>query len=108
MDVTPPSESDDESSDGGEYVPHSDDFEDEDDGFLDTDGFTDADGEDYAEYTVYDDVPLYEAGMGEDLDMENDGYGEWGLTGDSGSMSDGPSLEIDPEPDSGRSMLQKT
>jgi hypothetical protein len=88
MDVTPPSDSDGESSDGGEYMPPSDDFEDEEDGFFDTDGFTDHDVEDYA---YDDDIPLYEAGVGEDLVMEDDGYGEW------------PSLEIDPEPDSGRS-----
>lgn len=100
MDVTPPSESDGESSDGGEYMPPSDDFEDEEDGFVDTDGFTDPDAEDYA---YDDDIPLYEPGVGEDLDMEDDGYGEWGLTGGSGSMSDGPSLETDPEPDSSRS-----
>lgn len=40
--VRPPSESDDESSDGGEYIPNQDDFEDENEDPLDTDGFTDA------------------------------------------------------------------
>jgi hypothetical protein len=39
LDIQPPSESDDESSDGGEYIPNDED--DEDDGFFDTDGFTD-------------------------------------------------------------------
>lgn len=83
-------------------MPPSDDFEDEDDGFLDTDGFTDADAEDYAEHFYDSLVPLYTAGVDEDLDMEDDGFEEWGLTegGDSGSMSDELSLEIDPEPDS--------
>lgn len=43
-------ESDDESSDGGEYIPTADDFEDEDeDAFLDidVDAFTDADADDF-------------------------------------------------------------
>ncbi|KAF8974310.1 hypothetical protein BDZ97DRAFT_1772899 [Flammula alnicola] len=48
LNIRPPSESDDESSDGGEYIPNPDDFEDEDeDAFLDVDGFTDTDADDF-------------------------------------------------------------
>ncbi|KAF9534881.1 hypothetical protein CPB83DRAFT_843090 [Crepidotus variabilis] len=48
LDIRPRSESDDESSDGGEYIPNADDFEDEDeDAFLETDGFTDASAEEF-------------------------------------------------------------
>ncbi|KAG6900938.1 hypothetical protein C0993_004375 [Termitomyces sp. T159_Od127] len=55
--IRPSSESDNESSDGGEYIP-DEDFDDEDDGFMDTDGFSDAVG-----YTTDE--------------MEYDGH-EWG------------------------------
>ncbi|KAG5639014.1 hypothetical protein H0H81_007922 [Sphagnurus paluster] len=42
LDIRLPSDSDDESSDGGEYVPDDDFDEDEDDGFVDNEGFSDA------------------------------------------------------------------
>ncbi len=96
-------------------MPPSDDFEDEDDGFLDTDGFTDADAEvEWAEeraplHEVGEDVsPLYDVGVAgpiyeEDVDDNFDMEEEWGLTeGDSRSMSDGTSFEVDPESDFGR------
>lgn len=104
-------------------MPPSDDFEDEDDGFLDTDGFTDADaedewvedggllrevGEDEGVSPLYDvgvdeDVgPIYEEGVALDVD-DNFGMEEWGPTeGDSGTMSDGPSFEVELESDFGR------
>ncbi|KIL70102.1 hypothetical protein M378DRAFT_156158 [Amanita muscaria Koide BX008] len=110
LSVRPPSDSDDESSDGGEYVPPSDDFEDEDDGFLDTDGFTDADAEDFVGDDVEpsgdnwdDDVALMdelcdEIGADFDEDIEIDRDDEYGLTeGDSASMLDTTSLEIELE-----------
>ncbi|KAF8640149.1 hypothetical protein AX17_001385 [Amanita inopinata Kibby_2008] len=49
LNVRPLTESDEESSDGGEYIPSEDFDGDEDDGFVDTDIFTDADA-DYSEY----------------------------------------------------------
>ncbi|KAG6814215.1 hypothetical protein H0H92_000892 [Tricholoma furcatifolium] len=84
LDISPPSESDDESSDGGEYIP-DEDFDDEDDGFMDTDGFSDTFG-----YTT-DDMEYDGADWGEsdarDTDMEQDvefdgvdDESEWGLT----------------------------
>jgi hypothetical protein len=99
-------------------MPPSDDFEDEEDGFLDTDGFTDADAEDeWAEeeaplrevgededvsplYDVGVAGPIYEEVVDDNFDMEE----EWGLTeGDSGSMSDGcTSFEVDHESDFGK------
>ena len=40
--------SDDESSDGGEYIPGMEELEDDDeDAYLDVDGFTDADADDF-------------------------------------------------------------
>ncbi|KAK2466176.1 hypothetical protein APHAL10511_001818 [Amanita phalloides] len=105
LSIRPPSESDDESSDGGEYMPPSDDFEDEDDGFLDMDGFTDA--EEFTEGYAEDDVQVFSdpwdydlgppADMDEDVEIHSDVYGfDEGLTeGDSASMSDIASLEVD-------------
>ncbi|KAG6919396.1 hypothetical protein DXG01_006279 [Tephrocybe rancida] len=88
-DIRPPSESDDESSDGGEYIPE-DDYEDEDDGFMDTDGFSDGFG-----YTTDDmaDGRDWDEGDNRDLDMEGidideaDDESEWGLTDGESSMA---------------------
>ncbi|KAF8627186.1 hypothetical protein AX15_004504 [Amanita polypyramis BW_CC] len=90
LNVRPPSESDDESSDGGEYMPNSDDIEDEEDGFLDTDGFTDVDAEDFTEDDpdIFNDVwdgttvdDIYEDALDfdEDVEAEGDACEEWGL-----------------------------
>ncbi|KII94821.1 hypothetical protein PLICRDRAFT_193049 [Plicaturopsis crispa FD-325 SS-3] len=67
LDIRPPSESDGESSDGGEYMPGDDDEDDEedeeeDDGFLDTDGFD------------VDEMDM-------EFDDEMDGGGAWGADG---------------------------
>lgn len=104
LNIRPPSESDDESSDGGEYIPNPDDFEDEDeDAFLDVDGFTDADAEEFpVEGMDLDFGELWEEGQSDagalgDAEMEDeedfeedeaDMSLEWGLTdGESESMS---------------------
>ncbi|KAF5322239.1 hypothetical protein D9619_000312 [Psilocybe cf. subviscida] len=115
MDLRPVDYEDDESSDGGEYVP--DDFEDEeDDGFLDidVDGYTDTEGEDFPVETMELDVDAFyppdadedgfaagDSEMGdapdefadggeeyEDEDVDVEFAEEWGLTdGESESMS---------------------
>ncbi|EPQ58994.1 hypothetical protein GLOTRDRAFT_135989 [Gloeophyllum trabeum ATCC 11539] len=93
LDIKPPSESDDESSDGGEWLPNSNsddpDFEDEEDVFMDeTDEFGD----------VEPDVDLRDGtGIG-DMDWQTDGTDwdedgglgtdeDWGLTDWDSSMS---------------------
>ncbi|KAF8076336.1 hypothetical protein FPV67DRAFT_1776870 [Lyophyllum atratum] len=100
LDIRPPSESDDESSDGGEYQPEDDydlenDFED-DEGFIDTsDGFSDAfdylaeDMEMDAEEEWGDEVTDVDADMEDAIDdMEDEAA--WGLTdGESSYMSEG-------------------
>jgi hypothetical protein len=58
LDIRPPSESEDESSDGGEYVPDYD---------FDTDGFTDA--EDYDDEEIEREMMELEA-------MDDSGYNE--------------------------------
>ncbi|KAF5387818.1 hypothetical protein D9615_000370 [Tricholomella constricta] len=87
LDIRPPSESDEESSDGGEYIPdeRDEEFEDEDDGFIDTDGFSDA--VDYlAEDMETDAATEWEDGETDvDVDMvdtvdEMDDESVWGLT----------------------------
>ncbi|KJA30032.1 hypothetical protein HYPSUDRAFT_32081 [Hypholoma sublateritium FD-334 SS-4] len=108
--------SDDESSDGGEYLPGADDFEDEDeDAYLDVDGFTDADADDFpvermdvefdrpfqlqpdgdyddtaipnwGESSAMGDTEMTDAGE-DDFEQADQGY-EWGLTdGESESMA---------------------
>ncbi|KAJ7591115.1 hypothetical protein C8J56DRAFT_1047334 [Mycena floridula] len=65
LDIRPKSESDDESSDGGEYIPEEDD---EEEGFADTDGFT---------------SEMEQGDMSIDQEWEGTDFGEdmdWGLT----------------------------
>jgi len=115
--VRPPSESDDESSDGGEYIPDDFEVEDEDeDGMVDVDGFTEADADEfYVEPMDLDFDELWESGdhqsvaqnqnvglnlVYNDAEMDDepeyeeteaddvDGNSEWGLTdGESESMT---------------------
>ncbi|RDB22570.1 hypothetical protein Hypma_010247 [Hypsizygus marmoreus] len=108
LDIIPPSESDDESSDGGEYIPNErdEDFEDEDeDGFMDTDDFSDAFG-----YATEEDLEMDNADeWGDeareiDADMEDaaedieEDASEWGLTdGESSSMSESFDAAIESE-----------
>ena len=108
--------SDDESSDGGEYIPGMEEFEDDDeDAYLDVDGFTDADADDFpsesmefdpgqtrlaadddfdgdrltliwGEGSVMGDTEMIDAGE-DDFEEADQGY-EWGLTdGESESMA---------------------
>ncbi|KAF9462598.1 hypothetical protein BDZ94DRAFT_1260799 [Collybia nuda] len=89
LDIRPPSESDDESSDGGEYIPNEqeDEFDDDDDVFIDTDGFSDA--ADYPmelEYNAWEDGGHGSGTDVEDEDMEN-GTG-WELTDEDSCLSD--------------------
>jgi hypothetical protein len=88
LDIHPPSESDDESSDGGEYVPNDEDEDEEEDTFLDTDGFTDADAEEFEvdEMDLDVDLDLWNDAA-EDGAERTDGVEEWGLT-DGESFSD--------------------
>lgn len=85
LDIRPPSESDDESSDGGEYIPndHDDDFDDiDEDAFIATDEFSDA-----ADFEVEE----MEVDQGSEWDNEDpdDGF-EWTATdGDFSSVVDG-------------------
>ncbi|KAF8812396.1 hypothetical protein BYT27DRAFT_7251932 [Phlegmacium glaucopus] len=102
LNIRSPSESDDESSDGGEYLPNADDdFEDEDEDALDLDAFSDAEmsvehmdldfeawGDE--ENTVLDlgDEDPGDLGDAEMDDIEQDDSSEWGLTdGESETMS---------------------
>ena len=105
LNIPSPSESDDESSDGGEYIPNADDFEDDDeDAFLDMDGFSDTDADEFPvepmdldsevwgdeDSTVLDlgDEDPGDLGDAEMDDREQDDSSEWGLTdGESESMS---------------------
>ncbi|KAL0950043.1 hypothetical protein HGRIS_010051 [Hohenbuehelia grisea] len=80
LDVRPPSDSDDESSDGGEYIPEDED-EDEDI-FLDTDGFSE--DMDYDVEMEWDDGDIWEHEVQRDLDAMD----EWGLS-DGDSLSEG-------------------
>ncbi|KAG6817449.1 hypothetical protein H0H87_008617 [Tephrocybe sp. NHM501043] len=85
LDIRPPSDSDDESSDGGEYIPGEDFIDEDDDGFMDTDGFSDGFGYTTDEMT---DAQDWEG----DTDMEGveldgvDNESEWGLTDGESSM----------------------
>jgi hypothetical protein len=102
LDIRPPSESDDDSSDGGEYIPneHEEEFdEDEDDIYIDTDGFSDP--ADFAAEPMELELSGWARdGEGSDADVEDedmeDGT-EWGLTDeDSSSMSeDGSDAALD-------------
>lgn len=104
LNIHTPSESDDESSDGGEYIPNADDFEDEDeDAFLDVDGFSEADADEFPvepmdlDFAVWGDEDSTILDLGDDPgdlgdaemdDIDQDDLSEWGLTdGESESMS---------------------
>ena len=103
LNIRPPSESDDESSDGGEYIPNADDFEDDDeDAFLDVDGFSEADVDEFPVEPMDLDVEVWgdvldfgdedpgELGDAEMDDIDQDDSSEWGLTdGESMSSSEG-------------------
>ncbi|KAF8195949.1 hypothetical protein K438DRAFT_1826782 [Mycena galopus ATCC 62051] len=79
LDIHPPG-SDDESSDGGEYIPPNDDDLDEEDAFIDTsDGFTDADFD--MELDLEDD--MWERSDGEEMHV----------TAESEPSSEGDSME---------------
>jgi hypothetical protein len=111
LNIRTPSESDDESSDGGEYIPNADDFEDEDeDAFLDVDGFSEADVDEFPvepmdlDFAIWGDEDSNILDLGDDDpgdlgdaemdDIDQDDPSEWGLTdGESESMS---SSEGDP------------
>ncbi|PPQ80466.1 hypothetical protein CVT26_003908 [Gymnopilus dilepis] len=92
-------DSDDESSDGGEYIPTPEDLEDDDeDAFLDSFTEEDTDAEDFPVQGMDLDVDgIWAAAMSgttdADTEMDNDndaqdGSSEWGLTdGESESMS---------------------
>lgn len=95
LDIKPPSDSDDESSDGGEYLPDEDE-DDEDLFLLETDGFTD-EGE----------LDVDEMDLGMELEEEEDMWAdgddemeEWGSNGDleSESLSEGD-ISLDEEQD---------
>jgi len=86
LDIRPPSESDDESSDGGEYIPneHDDDFDDfDDDAVIATDEFSDA-----AEFEVDEMEPvLRDEWDNENQDIDQDGL-DWAAS-DSDFPSEG-------------------
>ncbi|KAE9410445.1 hypothetical protein BT96DRAFT_871338 [Gymnopus androsaceus JB14] len=87
--IRPPSDSDGESSDGGEYIPNDEEDDEEDSYLVDTDGFTEADEFDVEMGEV--DLDVYQSWQPSDIDdAVDDGSSEWGLTdGDSVSNSDG-------------------
>lgn len=88
LDIRPPSDSDDESSDGGEWIPDEHEEEEDDDAFLDTDGFTEA-GEFDVEQMELDLEDIWDL---EDNDMD------WGLTdGESEPFSEGDMSSNSPE-----------
>jgi hypothetical protein len=74
LDIRPPSDSDDESSDGGEYLPDDDD---EEDAFPDTDGFASESGDP----------------MAEDIDLE--GYTSWSGSYNAHDVQDDMDWETD-------------
>ncbi len=115
--------SDDESSDGGEYIPSLEEFEDDDeDAYLDVDGFTDADADDFpsesmeldfgqtrsvadgdlngdrltliwGDGSVMGDTEMTDADE-DDFEEADQGY-EWGLTdGESESMASSESGDM--------------
>ncbi|KAJ3869674.1 hypothetical protein EV359DRAFT_76472 [Lentinula novae-zelandiae] len=88
LDIRPPSDSDGESSDGGEYLPNEEDEEDEDLYLLDTDDMVEADEFDFEMEEV--DLDIYQNWEPSDVeDNIEDVSSEWGLTdGDSLSNSD--------------------
>ncbi|GLB33758.1 putative zinc finger, C3HC4 type (RING finger) [Lyophyllum shimeji] len=99
IDIRPPSESDEESSDGGEYIP-DEDFDEEDDGVLDaSDGFSDAfdfqeDMDTDAADEWGDEEAVVDADM-EDAVEEIDDEAVWGLTdGESSNMTGGPEDDL--------------
>ncbi|KAG5646601.1 hypothetical protein DXG03_002905 [Asterophora parasitica] len=103
LDIRLPSESDDESSDGGEYIPeeHEHGIEDGDDAWFDDDGFSDA-----AEYQSDDmDIDTFgEVGDMSDLADYTDDEVAWGFhTDDEGSSEIGgdydAAMEFSEEPD---------
>jgi len=87
LDIRPPSESDDESSDGGEYIPteHDDDFDDlDDEAFVATDEFSDA-----VDFEVEDmELDPSHEWDNEDQDIDEDGL-EWATTDEGLSSSGG-------------------
>ncbi|PSR75031.1 hypothetical protein PHLCEN_2v9361 [Hermanssonia centrifuga] len=93
LDVKPPSDSDNESSDG-DYIPGDDEDEDEDDGFLDTDGFTDTDEFDFEVGMDIDGDGFhdYEVELDEDIEVDAD-LDAWGVAEDGNmdnlGLSDG-------------------
>ncbi|KAF9569061.1 hypothetical protein CPC08DRAFT_702178 [Agrocybe pediades] len=100
LNIRPPSESDDESSDGGEYIPNPEDFDDDDEDVIDVD---DTDTEDFQVQAIELDVDgIWAEHLGQrtddswaddanaeaDTEMEYDDGSEWGLTdGESESMT---------------------
>jgi hypothetical protein len=74
LDISPPSESDGESSDGGEYVPNTEEDDEEDSFYIDTDGFTDAEGFE-SEGMDLDDFEAWEESCidAEDVEFDTDG-----------------------------------
>ncbi|KAF8165389.1 hypothetical protein B0H34DRAFT_236423 [Crassisporium funariophilum] len=119
LNILPPSESDDESSDGGEYIPNPLDFDEEDeDVFPESDGFSEADDFAVEEMDLdFDEIwedehsqlfeghadaaDLADEEMGDEDEDEDDAGSEWGLTdGESESMSsfEGGSTKEDDEP----------
>jgi hypothetical protein len=75
LDIRPPSDSDGESSDGGEYLPDND--EEEEDAFPDTDGFASESGDP----------------MAEDIDLE--GYNSWSGSYNAHDVQDDMDWETD-------------
>ncbi|KAJ3986922.1 hypothetical protein F5890DRAFT_1501268 [Lentinula detonsa] len=95
LDIRPPSDSDSESSDGGEYFPNEE--EEEDPYMSDTDDFTEMDEFDFEMEEV--DLDMYQNWEPSDIGDEIEDVSlEWGLTdGESFSNSDEEvSLESDP------------
>ena len=91
LDIRPLSESDDESSDGGEYIPYEHDEDDldnsDEDGFLGTDGYSDPPAYDMDDMTDGDE--WWEEGETDaDVLIEEDDVLEWILTQGEFSMED--------------------
>ncbi|KAF5369857.1 hypothetical protein D9758_001097 [Tetrapyrgos nigripes] len=94
LDIRPPSDSDGESSDGGEYIPMDDDDEEEDSFTLDTDGFTEA--SDFDVEVVEDiDIGLYQNWREPSSDDVADVSSDYLTDGDSLSTSEDLSLGSD-------------
>ncbi|KAI1786686.1 hypothetical protein LXA43DRAFT_1032914 [Ganoderma leucocontextum] len=98
--VRPPSDSDNESSDG-DYVPGDDEEDDEDDGFLDSDGFMetesvldDMDIEDDLSVGAHGDISEFDVDVDLDIDLWEEEEADVNMEDSNWGLSDGASDSV--------------